>query len=43
MSEVRDTKRSSRSVSEPKASQTASKKPRYESRTSLAPFKVRKF
>ncbi|KAF9609480.1 hypothetical protein IFM89_016566 [Coptis chinensis] len=39
--EVTETKRSS-SVMEPKASNTASKKPRFESRASLAPFKVRK-
>ncbi|KAL5704721.1 hypothetical protein ACHQM5_023108 [Ranunculus cassubicifolius] len=39
---VADTKRSSNSVSEPKASHTASKKPRFEPRSSLAPFKVRK-
>ncbi|KAF5205199.1 Transcription factor bhlh [Thalictrum thalictroides] len=39
---VTETKRSNSSVSEPKASHTASKKPRLESRSSLAPFKVGK-
>ncbi|PIA52769.1 hypothetical protein AQUCO_01000556v1 [Aquilegia coerulea] len=39
---VTETKRSNSSVSEAKASHTASKKPRLESRSSLAPFKVRK-